>query len=48
MEKYKNYELTKKPNEWGQFEATNLTDCDAYMLFDKTVEGLKTQIDELN
>jgi len=42
-----NYELTTTPNEWGYYEATNLIDCDAFMLHDKTLEGLKIQIDEL-
>lgn len=42
---YKKWNITF--NEWGYFEAYNLEDCDAYMLHDKTLEGLKTQIDEL-
>lgn len=46
--KYKNYNLTKNPNEWGYYEAYSLIDCDAVELFDKTLEGLKTQINELN
>ena len=44
---YQGYEITDTPNEWGYYEATSLMDCDAYMLFDKTIHGLKTQIDEL-
>lgn len=43
---YKGYEIREKPNEWGFYEATSINDCDAYMLFDKTLEGLKTIIDE--
>ena len=45
---YKNYELTNSPNDQGYYEATSLIDCDAVMIFDKTLEGLKTEIDELN
>ena len=47
MKKYKNYKLTNKPNEWGYYEAISLIDCDAYILYDKTLRGLKLQIDEL-
>lgn len=43
---YKGYEIREKPNEWGFYEATSINDCDAYMLFSKTLEGLKTEIDE--
>lgn len=45
--KYKNYEITDFPNEHGYYEATNLNDCDAYMIHDRTIEGIRTQIDEL-
>lgn len=46
MKKHKNYELDEIPNEWGYYEAVSLIDCDAYILRDKTLEGLKIQIDE--
>jgi len=48
MIRYKDYEITKTPNEWGYYEASSLVDCDALMLNDKTLTGLKIQIDELN
>ncbi len=41
---YKNYEIEK--NEWGYYEATNTLDCDAFMIHNKSLEGLKIEIDE--
>jgi len=41
---YKNFRISK--NEFGYHEAVDLTDCDAYVLFAKTLEQLKTEIDE--
>lgn len=46
-ENYKKYELDNIPNEWGYYEAISLVDCDAFVLHDETIQGLKTQIDEL-
>lgn len=45
--KYKNYQITDVPNEWGYFEAVSLIDCDAQILIDKTLQGLRDQIDDL-
>lgn len=42
---YKGYEITK--NKWGYYEAVNLTDCDAYIIFAITREGLIIKIDKL-
>tara|TARA_R110000796_G_scaffold118576_1_gene232317 strand:- start:30 stop:179 length:150 start_codon:yes stop_codon:yes gene_type:complete len=44
---YKEHKI-QGPNEWGYFTAYNVNDCDAFTLFDKSEEGLKTQIDEFN
>jgi len=46
IQEYRDYEIDNKPNEWGYYEGISLLDCDAYVLRDKTFEGLKTQIDE--
>ena len=43
---YKNYDIDTEDNRWGYFEATNLVDCDAPMLFANTIEKLKIEIDE--
>ena len=45
MKIYKDYEITKV--DYGYFEAVSILDCDAYILYDKNLESLKTQIDEL-
>jgi len=44
--KYKNYDIDTQDNEWGYFEAINLDDCDAPILFANTIEKLKIEIDE--
>ena len=43
---YKNYDIDTKDNCWGYFEATNLNDCDAPILFANTIEKLKIEINE--
>ena len=44
MEIYKNWKIEKA--DYGYYEATNLNDCDAFMKYAKSVEELKTEIDE--
>ena len=44
--KYKNYDIDTQDNGLGYFEATNLDDCDAPILFANTIEKLKIEIDE--
>ena len=44
--KYKNYDIDTQDNGWGYFEAINLDDCDAPILFANTIEKLKIEIDE--
>jgi len=44
--KYKNYDIDAQDNGWGYFEAINLDDCDAPILFANTIEKLKIEIDE--
>ena len=44
MEIYKNWQIEK--GDFGYFEATNLDDCDAYMKHAKSIEEIKTEIDE--
>jgi hypothetical protein len=46
METYKGWKIEYA--DYGFFVATNLNDCDAYLPFAKSVEELKTEIDELN
>ncbi len=43
---YKNYDIDTEDNGWGYFEATNLDDCDAPMLFANTIEKLIIEINE--
>lgn len=43
---YKDYGICTQANEWGYYEATNLNDCDAYMKYAKSIEELKTEIDD--
>ena len=43
---YKNWEIIKSPYAVGYYEATNLNDCDADMIIAKSVEEIKTEIDE--
>ena len=45
MKKYKGYKIDTKANEWGYFEAIP-KDCDSAMIFNKTIIGLKNDIDE--
>ena len=44
--KYKNYDIDTQDNGWGYFEATNLDDCDAPILFANTVEKSIIEINE--
>ena len=43
---YKNWEIRKSDYAVGYYEATNLNDCDACMIHAKSVEEIKTEIDE--
>ncbi len=45
---YKEYEIDTQGNGYGYFEAISVQDCDAAVLVAKTIEELKTDIDELN
>jgi len=45
-EVYKNWQIRKSYYAVGYYEATNLTDCDAFMKHAKNIEELKTEIDE--
>ena len=47
IEIYKDYEIYNQVNDWGYFEATSIQDCDAPMIAARTIEQLKTKIDEL-
>lgn len=44
MEIYKDWKIEK--GDFGFYEATHLNDCDAFMKFGKTIEEIKTEIDE--
>jgi len=44
--KYKGYELSKKANEWGYFEAVP-DDRDGLMMFNRSYSGLKEDIDDI-
>tara|TARA_R110000824_G_C15145990_1_gene670493 strand:+ start:1246 stop:1410 length:165 start_codon:yes stop_codon:yes gene_type:complete len=41
---YKGWEIEKA--DYGYYEATNLNDCDAFQIFDRSVKALKLEIDE--
>lgn len=41
---YKGYKITK--NEFNYYEGVSIDDCDAPVLWAKTKEELKTEIDE--
>lgn len=43
---YKGYEITD--GDYSHFEAVSINDCDAYMIVCKTIEEVKTEIDELD
>ena len=43
---YKNYDIDTQNNCWGYFEAINLDNCDAPILFANTIEKLIIEIDE--
>ena len=45
MEIYKNWRI-EKADYPGWYEATDLTDCDAFMKLSKSVSKLKEDIDE--
>ena len=42
---YKNWKIEKV--DFGYYQATNLNDCDAFMIHDRSIEGIKIEIDEL-
>ncbi len=44
---YKNWEIRESDYAVGYYEATNLIDCDACMIRAKSVEEIKTEINEL-
>lgn len=46
MEVYKNWQIRKSDYAVGYYEATNLNDCDAFMKHAKSIEEIKTEIDE--
>jgi hypothetical protein len=43
---YKNYDIDTQSNDWNYFEAINLDNCDAPILFANTIEKLIIEIDE--
>ena len=43
---YKNYDIDTQNNGWGYFEAINLDNCDAPILFANTIEKLIIEINE--
>jgi len=44
---YGNWKIETKPNEWGYFEAINIKDCDAFIIRGKTLDIVRTEIDEV-
>lgn len=42
---YKNWKI--EYDDYGYYTAVNLKDCDASQITDKSIEGIKTEIDEL-
>jgi hypothetical protein len=44
---YRNWNISPNTNEWGYHEAYNLNDCDAPMIFDKNIDVIKEEIDEI-
>jgi hypothetical protein len=44
---YKNWEIRKSDYAVDYYEATNLNDCDASMKYAKSIEEIKTEINEL-
>jgi len=45
METYKGWQI-EKGHYGNYYEATNLKDCDSYMIVCKTIEQIKVEIDE--
>lgn len=45
MEIYKNWEIRKSDYAPSYHEATNLNDCDAFMVHAKSIEAIKAEID---
>jgi hypothetical protein len=41
---YKNWEIRRSDYAVGYYEATNLNDCDAYMIHAKSIEQIKIEI----
>ena len=46
IEIYKNWEIRKSDYAVDYYEATNLNDCDAFIKYGKSVEEIKTEINE--
>jgi len=46
MEIYKDWQIRKSIFAPGYYEATNLNDCDAFMIHAKSLEEIKIEIDE--
>lgn len=46
MEVYKNWKIEKSDYASGYYEAYNLNDCDAFIKHAKSIEEIKTEIDE--
>ena len=46
MQVYKNWQIRKSDYAVGYYEATNLNDCDPFIKHAKSIEELKTEIDE--
>ena len=46
MENYKNWQIRKSDYASGYYEATNLNDCDDFMIHAKSIAEIKVEIDE--
>jgi protein-tyrosine-phosphatase len=46
IELYKHHKIDMNDHNRKQFDAIDMKDCDAFILSDNTIEGLKEQIDE--
>jgi len=46
MEIYKNWQIRKSDYASGYYEATNLNDCDDFMIHAKSIAEIKAEIDE--
>lgn len=43
---YKGWEIRKSDYAVGYYEAINLNDCDAFIITGRSIEEIKTEIDE--